>query len=343
MAGRRSQQSDDIVFHDLHGVPDDESDVVQVDLDADGDPAVSRTSRLAPDEGDDGDSEGANTESRRSALGGEDGDADEGGEGDDDRFSRKFQDRLKREQRAKKRERERADELAAENARLQKQLKQSRQSQSKEDAEKLDREIQTVEEDLEAAHENGETKKVVKLTSQLTDLKARKIAAEFTQSPDDDGDDDARGGGQDRSGTRGGGNELVTEWIEKHSEWYQRRGFERQTRLANRIDRELAAEGWEPTEDDYFEELDRRLKEKAPEVFDDDGDDARAKGGRKRSPVGGVGNESGTGAKPKGNPSKVELSREDFANMRRFGLDPSDPKVLKEYAANKRQNAEAGS
>ena len=41
-----------------------------------------------------------------------------------------------------------------------------------------------------------------------------------------------------------------------------------------------------------------------------------------------------------GRSSRVTLTREDYANMRTYGLDPSDPEVLKEYARNKRQAAE---
>ena len=36
--------------------------------------------------------------------------------------------------------------------------------------------------------------------------------------------------------------------------------------------------------------------------------------------------------------TRVVITREDKAEMRRFNLDPNDPRVLREWAANKRQS-----
>ena len=56
----------------------------------------------------------------------------------------------------------------------------------------------------------------------------------------------------------------------------------------------------------------------------------------KRSPVAAADDGSRDSTRRK-NTGKVELGAEEMANMRRFGLDPTDPKVVKEYALNKRQ------
>jgi hypothetical protein len=126
--------------------------------------------------------------------------------------------------------------------------------------------------------------------------------------------------------------------MDGHSDWYGARGFERQTRLANRIDKEVFADGFRPDSDDYFEELDKRIKKKEPNLFDDvtaDDADDDTKGKRPTSPVAGV--ETTGVRRQRTSGSKVELTEDDFANMRRFNLDPSDPEVLKEYARNKRE------
>jgi hypothetical protein len=185
----------------------------------------------------------------------------------------------------------------------------------------------------------------VRLTTRLSDLKADRVLAESRLndlSPDGNLDPF-----DDKISSESGKQEsLADKWMDSHSDWYGARGFERQTRLANRIDREVHADGYDPGSPDYFEELDRRLKEKMPDVYEDldanaeeaDKDDKPDRN-RGRSPVAPVGGNESRRQRTSG--SKVELGEDDFANMRRFGLDTNDPEVIKEYARNKRQ-AERG-
>lgn len=337
-----NREPDQIVFQDLNGNPDPETDL-EVDLDSET-PGITRKPAKASGGDDDA---GAPANAR-----GEDqdyiirGDTDEGQGGeDDDKAARgrrnEFEARLERERRAKRRERQRAEALEAENARLKQRLEKARAS-SVPSKEQIESQIASTESLLEAAIEKGDTKEQVKLTSTLTDLKARRIAAEYGPPPDDD---DEPTGGTDVK--KAGQNELVEEWKERHADWYKRPGFEKQTRLANKIDREIFAEGYEVDDPDYYKELDKRLRKAAPEVFDaagdggEDGQNGREgrmdrRGDRGRSPVAPA--HSGAGAASlAAKRGKVELDRDDFANMRRFGLDPNKPEVLKEYARNKRQ------
>lgn len=337
---------DDIEFEDLHGTRGDDPGMdVEIDLDANT-PGVSRKPRVKPGGDDDQDAEFDDLPANRRAEPSSDGQGDEPGD-EPDKFSKKFQNRLKRERRAKQRERERAAKLEQENRKLQARLKQQDRSSSAEEIAQLDSKIATAEADLEKALEDGDSKQQVRLTSQLTDLKAKRIAAEYTR-PDDDPDDG--GDGDTRSTTV---NPLVTEYLESHSDWYQQPGFERYTRMLRKLDREVYDDGFSPQDEEYFEELQERLKKSAPELFDEDGEvdvdgleerrkelkAARDKDKRERNPV--APSESGKvarspdGGQPVGN--KVKLEKEDFQTMRKFGLDTSDPDVLAEFARNKRQ------
>ena len=343
---RLSAEPDEIVFEDLHGVTDEESGTLEIDLDAKDDTGITRRARTSTDEGTPTGDEDFDAIDYGSGKTPRADDGDDGNKGDEDtqprdKFSKKFEDRLERERRAKRREAKARADAEAENARLRAQLKKAKSSGGSDKIADLDRQVADIEAQLEQAIEKGETKEHVRLTSQLTDLKAEKIAARYTA--DDDSDDDL---GEPAARTSASPrNELVGEWKDTHSDWYGRGGFERQTRLANRIDREVFADGYSPDDEEYYEELNRRLQEKMPEMFDDDSGSVsrdergqrRAKRDKGRSPVAAADDASRDSAPRKPTGNKVELGPVEFANMRRFGLDPKNPAHVKEYALNKRQ------
>lgn len=357
---RRPAQTEDIVFEDLHGVADDGDQTLEVDFDsADGDGiTVKKGARTSSEEGTPTDDD-VQFDDLRSDLRGtpadDDAGDDDGGDDrgrDDDRYSRKFQARLDRERRAKRRAQEESDEKDRENARLRKKLKKAQERKGDDNVADLERQVRETETALEKAIEDGKTSDQVRLTSTLTDLKAKRIAADYVTDDDDDDDDDLD---DDRSTTRRSrrqDNTLADEWRDDQADWYGRPGFERQTRVANRMDKEVFDDGFRPDEPEYFEELNRRLGEKFPDLLefdadaDDRGDDPgkgdrrtrqRQSGKKGRTPVASADDASRDGSQRRSNRNKVELGPDEFANMRRFGLDPKNPAHVKEYAANKRQ------
>ena len=328
-------QENEIVFEDLHGV--NEEDAVEVDLDAaTKDDGITRTPAdevVVDDAAGDDDIEFSNLRDADASpdAGGDDAASNDS---DDDDYSKKVQARIKRATRGEKKAKQeasywktQAENLAKEQSTLSKESLESKVEQGK-------AAIEATLEDLERAVEDGDTKTQVKLTGQLTDQKAEVIQAEVALQdlPESGNLQPFSGKVEDESTTQS----KAEEWTDGHSDWYRQEGFERQTRLANRIDRQLFEEGYDPKTQEYFDELDSRLKEKAPELFDDAADDGTSTERRpKRSPVAPVGGADSSRQRSSGN--KVQLDSEDFANMRRFGLDPNDPKVLKEYAKNKRE------
>ncbi len=353
---RSPAPAEDIVFEDLHGVAEDDNTTLEVDLDSEEGSGITRHARTSSDEGtptgdDDPVFDNLKDRTGRRDAAGEDGDLDgRGDQGGEDRFSKKFQRRLDRSERLKREERTRADDAEAENDRLRKQLKKARKTSKESGTDDLERQIKQAETELETAIEGGKSADQVRLTSQLTDLKAEKIAAKYV--PDDDDDDDPEDEPGRRRKSRRQNTELTDDWKDEHADWYGKSGFLRQTRLANQLDKEVFDDGYRADEPEYFEELNKRLKAKAPELFDedlgaddDDGDVDQGRRGRKRtgdrnrrSPVASADDSArGDGKKKKRDSNKVELGQAEFANMRRFGLDPQNPAHVKEYAANKRQ------
>lgn len=326
--------NDEIVFEDLRGV--EEQEAVTVDLDSDlKDAGIERTpADKAADAGDREDDDIQIDDLRTADRGAEDDSDDEddaSSDGEEDGYSRKVKARIDREARAKRKAQDEASYWRTQAEQLAKDRAGRDKAELESTVERTSSAIHGLEADLERAIEDGNTKDQVKFTSQLTDLKAEKIQAELALKdlpsdvqlqPFDDkvsADDDTN-------------QSLADKWMSDRADWYGARGFERQTRLANRLDREVFADGYDPKSKEYFEELDRRIKEKEPNLFDDDDKGSRRQ--RRQSPVAPV-----SGAEPtrRQSSSKVELGEDDFANMRRFGLDTNDPQVLKEYARNKRE------
>lgn len=313
----------EIVFEDLHGNPDGDNQSVEVDLTAkDGGIARIQT----PEKGADKtlpDSSGIEVEVQK--------DGDKPGETENDFGSTKFRKRLAREQAAKQRATTRAEAAEARAAKAEKQLRDNRRAERAIDKDDVTRQITTAEEQLEEAIEKGNSKDQVRLTKELAKLQGRLIAADYVD--DDDPDD-----GPDDTPRRPERNEALEEWLDGPGDWFDQKGHLKETRAAKALDKELAAEGFDPNEPEYFEELDSRLKERFPKLYDDS-EDETTPAPRRESPVAGVG-DGATGdqesASKRGN--KVVLTPADIANMERFGLDPNDPDVLKEYAMNKRQS-----
>lgn len=337
----------EIVFEDLHGLSKDES--VTVDLDAGSkDDGISR----APaDKVADSDDEVSKLDGLRSAdeYGIKVGDivADDESEDvvgkdvvEDDEYSKKVKARIQRATRGEKTAKQAASHWEAEAKRLAKSNYDREKKTAENIIEQADSQIENTLIQLDAAIEAGNTKDQVRLTSLLMNQKAGKIRAEVSlENLAPDGN--VQPFSDKVAPTPDAVPNKAAKWMENHDDWYGARGFERQTRLANRLDKEVFADGFDPASDEYFEELNARIKEKEPTLFDDADtsaeDDKPSKSDKRptRSPVAGV--DSVDSRRQKSSSSKVELTERDFAVMREFNLDPNDPEVLKEFARNKRE------
>lgn len=330
----------EIVFEDLHGVHEDKP--LEVDLDAD---TKDDGIRRAPADDAADDDTGDDDDGALAAADDDDDSSDDAGDDaaassddEDDAYSKKVKARIDRERRQTQKARDEAKYWRDQAEKMAKDTSKRDRDQLAKSIEQAEAQIESTQAELESAIEGGNTKDQVRLTSKLTDLKAEKIQAELRLS---DLPEDGNVPPFDGKVTPPSENKqtLAQKWVEDRSDWYQARGFEKYTRMANRLDKEVYRDGFDPDTDEYFEELDRRLKKAAPVLYDDDKDltpdeDAGKNRNRKKvSPVAGV--DTGASSRRSGKGSKVELTEADFANMRRFNLNTNDPEVLKEYARNK--------
>jgi hypothetical protein len=333
----------EIKFEDLHGAPDESTLMIDLDVE-DKDKGITRVAK--DDEDDKGKDRGKDKDDDR--LDDEEQQArartQRGEDESDEDYSRRVRKRIDRERRLRDREvneaNEERDYWKEQAEAAQRQLQDRSKRVSKEDLDKIGEDIKGVEKDLAAAIENGKTEDQVRLTSKLTDLKAKEITTRL-EAESEEGSDKSKG--RDRVREQGGPSRQAKLWMDKRSDWFGKPGFEKETRAANRIDREIYSEGYDVNDPEYFAELDKRLRNRYPDLYDDDGGDERGTARRRasddrrseRSPVGEVPGDGGR-RKPASS-SRVELNAEDFDNMRKFGLDTNDPEVLKEYARNKRE------
>ena len=58
----------------------------------------------------------------------------------------------------------------------------------------------------------------------------------------------------------------ATQWLKKNS-WYDPQARDTDSRIAKVIDQELAADGWDPSDSEYWEELDSRLSSRLPHRY----------------------------------------------------------------------------
>ncbi len=217
--------------------------------------------------------------------------------------------------------------------------------------------LDDIESQIEVAMEKGDSTKVAALTRQMSEITADKRdkkreleAAAHTDEPDDLDAETPKVIPR------------AMEWIEEQV-WWDDEDLGHVRAYVRKADLALQKKGYDPHDDDFYEQLEALVEEKYPGIvehtidleFDEeeeeDGDldlededefgsvpskkkagRRKKKRGRVRSPVsegdrGGVSRAKKKFRKKKGK----TLSRARVANMRAFGLDPEDPAAVENY------------
>ena len=130
---------------------------------------------------------------------------------------------------------------------------------------------------------------------------------------------------------------LASNWMEKN-DWYDPNARDTDSKIAKQIDEALVSEGWNPTESEYWEELDNRLHKYLPHKYNDS-TDVRSSTKRPRSVVTSSGRESVNGST---NRNTFVLKPEQVRAMKDAGFwdDPDKrSKMIKRYAQEARNNS----
>jgi hypothetical protein len=123
----------------------------------------------------------------------------------------------------------------------------------------------------------------------------------------------------------------ATSWLKKNS-WYDPQARDTDSRIAKVVDQELAAEGWDPADPEYWEELDSRLQSRLPHRYTSKG------GAMKRANTSTSGRTASTNS---AKPGTIMLSRDRVQAIKDAGAwDDVEKrnKMIRAYASYDRQN-----
>jgi hypothetical protein len=121
-------------------------------------------------------------------------------------------------------------------------------------------------------------------------------------------------------------------WLKKNS-WYDPQARDTDSRIAKVVDQELATDGWDPSDPEYWEELDSRLSTRLPHRYS-------AKGGANKRSAGPSAS-SRVANVNSSKPGTITLSRERVQAIKDSGSwDDVDKrnKMIRAYASYDRQN-----
>lgn len=110
---------------------------------------------------------------------------------------------------------------------------------------------------------------------------------------------------------------LAADWMRRNN-WYRVDGSDADSRVAKKIDELMVTQGWNPSDPDYWDELDSRLQKELPHRYNGSSDDSRGVR-RPRNVVGSSGREASAAY--------------GGVNRTQFVLSPERVKAMKEVGA----------
>ncbi len=124
---------------------------------------------------------------------------------------------------------------------------------------------------------------------------------------------------------------LAADWMERNR-WYKPDNKDTDSKIAKQIDEALTQEWWDPTSEEYWDELDNRLQRYLPHRYNQQEDETPSRRSRPRNIVTGSGRESSPAA---GGRNTFTLTPEQVRAMKDAGFwdDPQKrAKMIKRYA-----------
>ena len=222
-------------------------------------------------------------------------------------------------------EKKEAEELAQKQAQESSNLKARLEKLESQNQQTVNKDFQThydqTKQALHTAVEEGDTKAQVEFSEQLADMRARIRVADLQKQQ-------ARQVQQQRvqqpvqQQTAQAPEKAMSWW--KENDWFNAKGFERETAAARAIDVQLDLEGFDKNSEDYYNNLNNRLQKMYPELISSDNvtqPKTRAKSSNIVTPSTG-------GSSYKGN--RVRMTQDQLRMARELGIN--DEAGLKKYA-----------
>lgn len=216
----------------------------------------------------------------------------------------------------------RLTQLQRENEEFKRRLSQLERNTKSEQLVRIDKNIEDAQVRLEYAKmklaeatQNGDGKAMVEAQTlwQNAQDEARQLAAMRTQADRELKQPQQQANVPDPEVQR-----LAAQWMRKNN-WYNPDGNDKDSRIAKKIDEVMSTQGWNPTDPDYWEELDARLQKELPHRYNDSNDDDSRDVRRPRNVVGSAGREASAAY--------------GGSNRTQFVLSPDRVKAMKEVGA----------
>jgi hypothetical protein len=196
----------------------------------------------------------------------------------------------------------------------------------------LTNQYSSISQKLKQAIEEGNTEEQIKLYESMADIrsqmnKTQEYASELPK----------------KSETKKTVPPLASDWVKENSQWFNKPGYRKETAMAYGIDAELTEEGWDASDPEYYDEMNKRLKASNLPHFSKSEDSASQndknvvqKANRVQSPVAGVSRKKGIDS------NRVKLTSEDLDTAKKFGIDINDEAALKRFAKEVKSFSDTG-
>ena len=240
------------------------------------------------------------------------------------------QKRIRQLVRQKKERDEQIQELMARQQELEERLKSQQQeiksslAKNFEAAEaQINSRIELAKDSYKQALESGDTDRIVQAQENLNKAQSDATTLQVTrnQMPVEEETVQQEAPQQQPQQPQAQYDKLALEWAGRNS-WFGQDNV--MTSLALEIDQELKTEGYDPSEEDFYEEIDSRLRAKYPQRF---GVEEEQRQQETSTPAQVVGGASRTSSASSG--KKVRLTKEDVRLAEKWGVS------LEQYAAEK--------
>lgn len=196
----------------------------------------------------------------------------------------------------------------------------------------LTNQYSSISQKLKQAIEEGNTEEQIKLYESMADIrsqmnKTQEYASELPK----------------KSESKKTVPPLASDWVKENSQWFNKPGYRKETAMAYGIDAELTEEGWDASDPEYYDEMNKRLKASNLPYFNKSEESASQtdknvvqKANRVQSPVAGVSRKKGADS------NRVKLTSEDLDTARKFGIDINDEAALKRFAKEVKSFSDTG-
>jgi len=241
--------------------------------------------------------------------------------GDED-YSQAVQKRIKKLIHEKKTSDEEKEALQMQMSQMAKRLEKIEKSNETQGQNQLAEHYNLVKRALGKAIEEGDTEQQIKFNEELVDIKtaialqnqakANKIQTE-TNSPNV--------GRAQQQATNPAPEKAMTWW--KENNWFNSKGFEKETAMARAIDVQLDIEGYDKNDAQYYNELNNRLQKSFPELISN----TEVSVSKPRQSRQAVAPTTG-GQVYRGN--RVKMTSDQLRMARELGI--TDPEHIKKYA-----------